>query len=239
MGEFTRLKWTRQGYKQLLSCLHDMAEEEYRDFACRLTPTSLPLIGVRLPALRRIAKEIARGEFREYLSFAQDNFYEEVMLQGLVIGAIKTDLEEVLSLTEAFVPKIDNWAINDSFTGSLKITAKNPERVFEFLQPYFSKSGEFEVRFGVTMLLGYYVTKEYLLKVLAILDKIRQDGYYVKMAVAWTLSVCFVKFPQQVMPYLKNNHLDDFTYNKTLQKIVESNRVSLETKQSIREMKRK
>lgn len=98
---------------------------------------------------------------------------------------------------------------------------------------------EYEIRFGVVMAMAHYIDEEYIDNVLQWMDRISHEGYYVKMAVAWALSVCYVKFPQKTMNYLKENHLDDFTYNKALQKIIESYRVSTEDKEIIRSMKRK
>ena len=88
------------------------------------------------------------------------------------------------------------------------------------------------------MMLDFYITEEYIDQVLEILNNIKHDGYYVKMAVAWTLQVAFVKFPVKTMKLLKNNKIDDWTYNKALQKIIESYRVNEETKNEIRKMKR-
>lgn len=99
--------------------------------------------------------------------------------------------------------------------------------------------GEYEIRFGVVMSMQLFIDDEHIGQLLEEYDAIRHDGYYVKMAVAWALSVCFVKFPEITMRYLKqNNPLDDFTYNKTLQKIIESYRVDAETKKLIKQMKR-
>lgn len=98
---------------------------------------------------------------------------------------------------------------------------------------------EYEIRFGVVMAMAHYIDEEYINNVLQWMDRISHEGYYVKMAVAWALSVCYVKFPQKTVNYLKENHIDDFTYNKALQKIIESYRVSTEDKEIIRSMKRK
>ena len=95
------------------------------------------------------------------------------------------------------------------------------------------------MRFGVVMLLDYYIEEAYIDRVLRLLNEARHDGYYVKMAVAWAVSVCYVKFPEKTMEYLKNNTLEDFTYNKALQKITESLRVGRDEKELIRSMKRK
>ena len=111
------------------------------------------------------------------------------------------------------------------------------EKVFEFIQQYISSKNEFEVRFAVIMLMDYYLTDEYIDEVFKIYNEIKLDKYYVKMAVAWGISVAFVKYENKTREFLKNNSLDKFTFNKTLQKIIESNRVSKEAKDEMRGMK--
>lgn len=219
--------------------LKELAEEEYRKFSSGLVPDAGNILGVRLPHLRRLAKEIANGDWRGYLASADGEYHEELMLQGFVIGLVKTDIDERLKLIADFVPKIKNWAVCDSFIMGLKFTLKNKERVWEFLQNYTESGEEFEVRFAVVMLMDYFVDEEYVSRVLKLADCIKHDGYYVKMAVAWALSVCYIKFPGKTMEYLKNNSLDSFTYNKALQKIIESNRVDSGTKELMRGMKRR
>ena len=196
-------------------------------------------MGVRLPLLRKLAKRISKGDWKKYLKTAEDEYYEEIMLHGMVIGSINADIEEVLGHAAKFIPKVDNWAVCDSFCGGLKITNSNKERVWEFIQTYLYSKEEFEIRFAVVMLLDYYVEERYIDRVLSLLDEVRHEGYYVKMAVAWAVSICFVKFPEKTMEYLKDNNLDDFSYNKSLQKIMESLRVDKETKRIIRTMKRR
>lgn len=120
-----------------------------------------------------------------------------------------------------------------------KFTKEQREHVWEFLQPYLSSKNEYEVRFGVVMLLDFYIENEYISKVLNLLDNTKHNGFYAKMAVAWAVSICCIKFPDLTLDYLKHNTLDDFTYNKALQKITESYRVDKETKALIRSMKRK
>lgn len=219
--------------------IFELADEGYRQFHSKLVPGTDNVLGVRLPKLRELAKELAKGDWRGYIAVAQAAYYEEVMLQGLVIAYAKADIEEVLRYVAAFVPKINNWAVCDSFCTSLKITQRHRAQVWDFLQPYLGSQKEFELRFGVVMLLGFYIADEYIDQVLALLDSAKHDGYYVKMAVAWALSVCFVKYPEKTMAYLQNSTIDDFTYNKALQKITESFRVDKETKILIRSMKRK
>lgn len=218
--------------------LFELSDDKFKTFHSRLCPNTDNIIGVRLPLLRQLAKEIAKGDWRNFLSNSKEEYYEEILINGLVIAYAKCDVEERLNYIESFVPKIDNWAICDSFCNTLKFVNKNKEIMLEFIQPYLRSYNEFEIRFAVVIILNYYITEDYINLVLKTLDNIKHDGYYVKMAVAWAISMCFVKFEEKTMAYLKDNSLDDFTYNKSLQKICESLRVDKNTKELIKSMKR-
>jgi len=221
-------------HEQLLA----LSEPEFQKFSSSLLPGTNNILGVRLPALRKLAKKIAKGDWRAYLTSAEDQSFEEIMLQGMVIGYVRADLPELLERIAAFVPKIDNWSVCDSFCSGLKIARKEPEAIWDFLQPYLHTEREFEARFGVVMLLFYFIEDLHIRRVLALLDQIPSKEYYARMAVAWAISICFVRFPALTMEYLKTeNSLDDFTYHKALQKITESNCVNRETKAVIRRMK--
>lgn len=219
--------------------LFEMADEGYQKFSSALIPNINNVIGVRLPELRKLAKKLAIGNWRTYLDHAEHEYFEEIMLQGMVIGHIDSDIEELLDLVADFVPKIDNWSVCDSFCAGLKFTKLHKRRIWEFLQPYLVSEKEYELRFGVVMLLNFYLDEEYIHSVLKGLDQIKHEAYYVRMAVAWAVSICYIKLPEPTMAYLKSNSLDKFTYNKALQKITESYRVDQETKVVIRDMKRK
>ena len=120
----------------------------------------------------------------------------------------------------------------------MKIAREEPEAIWNFIQPYLHTEREFEARFGVVMLLFYFIEERHIRRVLALLNQIPAKGYYARMAVAWAISICFVQFPELTMKYLKEeNSLDDFTYQKALQKITESNCVNSERKAVIRKMK--
>lgn len=219
--------------------IFELADTKYKEFHSGLCPNINNIVGVRVPVLRNYAKELAKSDFRTYLNNAKDDYYEETMLQGMVIGLSKMELEERLNYIKKFVPKIDNWAICDVFCAGLKFTNKNKEIVWEFLKVYNNSVEEFELRFFIVMLLDYYITDKHINEVISILDNIKHKGYYVKMAIAWTISAAYIKYPKITMKYLINNTLDDFTYNKALQKIIESYRVSDSDKEIIRSMKRK
>lgn len=224
---------------QIRKKLEELADEEYKKFHTGLCPKSSEILGVRVPILRNFAKEIVKeGNIEQYLESALDNSYEEILLQGMVLGFWKTNIETFSKYLEKFIPKINSWAVCDVSVAGFKITKKNMEYMWNFLQKYLKSNKEFELRFAIVMLLDFYITKEYMDEVLQILNNIKHEGYYVKMAVAWTLQVAFVKFPNKTMQLLKNNKIDDWTYNKALQKITESYRVDDKTKEIIRRMKR-
>lgn len=218
--------------------IRELADVTYKEFHSGLCPNTNNIIGVRVPVLRNLAKQIVKEDFATYLNNAKDEYYEEIMLQGMVIGMAKVEVKKTMEYLAKFIPKIDNWAVCDVTVAGLKITKKYPKEMWEFLQPYLHSKKEFEVRFAIVMLLDFYLTEEYIDTVLTILNQIKQEGYYVKMAIAWAISVAFIKFEKQTMKLLEKNELDDFTYNKALQKIIESYRVPEEKKQKIRKMKR-
>ena len=224
---------------KMIKKLFEIADEEYRKFHSSLCPNTNNIIGVRIPTLREMAKEIAKQRPQEFLSEIDDRYYETVMLYGMVIGYLKSSLEEKQKYLDIFVPKIDNWAVCDCCISTYKFTNKHLEEMWEYIQKYINSDKEFEVRFAVIMLMDYYLNDKYIDKVLKILGEIKHEGYYVKMGVAWAISVAFVKYEEKTRQFLANSTLDDFTYNKSLQKIIESNRVGKKVKSEIREMKRK
>lgn len=219
-------------------------DEEYRNFQIKLLPDIKNFAGVRLPKLRKIAKRIAKENGADYLELvldrcSEEELFEEIMLQGMIIGYMKTDISDIFSYTEKFVPKIDNWSVCDSFCSGWKHVNDYPEETWKFLQTYLKSEKEFEVRFGIVMLLNYYINEEYIKELFLVFDTVKQESYYVKMAVAWAISICYIKYSKLCIEYLNNNDLDNFTYHKALQKITESRCVSKEEKEKIRKMKRK
>lgn len=219
--------------------LLELVDEKYRLFSSSQTPGEDHILGVRLPELHKLAAEIVKEDWRAYLQDTGADTHEELMLKGMIIGLLKEDIEEILILAREFIPLIRNWAVCDIFCSGLKLTRKHKVRVWEFLQPYLQSDREYEIRFGVVMLMNYYVEEAFAPLAFAHFDRIRHEGYYVKMAVAWAISVYYVVLPEETMDYLKHNSLENFTYHKALQKIIESRRVNQETKELIRSMRRK
>ena len=221
--------------------LISLKDEEYKKFNAKLCPdTKKKMLGIRIPKLRNLAKSMLKEEYwKELVDNLDDEYFEEIILQGFIIAYAKCDIEEKFEYIKKFVPKIDSWAISDTFVPTLKIKEKDLAKVFKFITPYFSSKKEFEVRFAIIMLLDYYIVEEYIDKVIEILDNIRHEGYYVKMGVAWCLAEIGIKFNDKAMKYLQGeNNLDKFTFNKTLQKMRESYRIDSEQKDLLKKMKR-
>lgn len=219
--------------------LLSLVDENYRKFVGSLSPGTKNILGVRIPILRKLAKEIVKGDWQHYLKTVNDDSFEEIMLQGMVIGAAEMNLNERLVRIKSFILKIDSWALCDSFCTGLKFTKKHKEEVWQFLQPYLQSGETYDIRFGVVMFISYYVELDYLKQMFSHFDAIDHEDYYVKMAVAWAITSCYTKFPDQTMDYLQHNALDDYTFNKALQKITESRLVDTDQKTMIRSMKRK
>lgn len=225
-------------YAQVQERLLTLAEPGYRVFAASLMPGTENVLGVRIPALRGIAKELARGDWQAYFAQNEDRWFEETMLQGLTVGYLRADIEEVLAEAARFIPKITNWSLCDSFCAGLKITKSHRERVWAFIQDYVNSECPYDVRFAVVIMLWYFVDETYTPEILRLLEQIRSDDYYVKMAVAWAISICYVNFPDTTQSILTGGGLDDFTHNKALQKICESRRPSAGEKARLRTLRR-
>lgn len=215
-----------------------MQDKKYKEFHGGLCPGTNNIIGVRVPVLRNYAKELLKEYcLQELIEEIDDEYYEEIMLQGMLIGLAKEDFETILAYMESFIPKIDNWAVCDVFCAGLKITKKHKQEMWNFIQKYLKSNQEFEIRFGVVMLLDYYIEEKYLKQLFEIFDSIESKEYYVQMAIAWAVSVCFIKYYDETLAYMKKAKLDTFTYNKALQKGIESYRITKKQKEILRSMK--
>ena len=220
--------------------LQELSDEKYRKFHSSLCPnTREPILGVRIPILRKYAKELKNKYGIEIINEIGEEYYEEIMLKGMLIGLQNNvKYEAIEKQIKNFVPKIDNWAICDTFCAGLKITKKYKNEMLELIQSYLNSKKEFELRFAIVMLLDYYIDEEHINIVLNVCDNVKHEGYYVKMAIAWAISICLIKFYDETKKYLNNSNLDDFTYNKSLQKALESYRISESKKLELRNMKR-
>ncbi len=218
--------------------LESMAEVKYREFSAALVPGVERMLGIRLPQLRAFAKRLAAQQgWLEWLEQSlqypdPEEYFEEIMLQGMVIGCAKLEAFSPeaawckrMELTRAFVPKINNWSVCDSFCAGLKRLSADRAALRDFLSPFPRSEHEFETRFGVIMIMDYFLDKEHLAWALENLDAARHPGYYAKMGVAWALSVSYVRFPAETFAYLHSGAPDPETLDMALRKILDSRRV--------------
>lgn len=214
-------------------------DETYKQFHTSLVPGLTEMMGVRIPILRELAKKAAKEDYCGFVQDFQPEIYEEVMIRGMMIGYGKFPMEEQKRELKKFIPLINNWAVCDNCCTTYNFMKKNQEEWFSFLEPYLNSSQEYEIRFAVVCLLDFFVQEAFIDRILNCFSDIHHEGYYVKMAVAWAVSVCYVKFPEKTEDFLLKNTLDDFTHNKAIQKIRESYRVSKEEKERLNQWKRK
>ena len=219
--------------------LFELQDKKYQEFQKKLCPGTESIIGIRVPILRNYAKDLLKKyNFKEIMECVKDNYYEEIMLQGMLIGGAKEDFDVIIKYIEEFIPKIDNWAVCDTFCTGLKITKKHKEEMWLFVQKYLKSKKEFEVRFGVVMILGYFIDEEHLEDNFKLFNSIKIDKYYVQMAVAWAISICLIRYYDRTVTYLQEEaELDNFTYNKSIQKATESYRITDEQKEFLRKLK--
>lgn len=225
--------------EEIRTFLEEHAEGKFKEFTAGLIPGTDPILGVRIPVIRGLAKQIAKEDWRSYLNGASDATYEEIILQGFVIGYARADIDEILAYAKDFIPKIHDWSVNDGFCSTFKIAQKYREKVWDFLMQYRESDSEFEQRVVAVMLMDHFLVEEYIDRVLAVWDGLKHPGYYCRMGVAWGIATAYAKFPEKTYAYLLENHLDDDTYNKAIQKMLESYRVRTEDKEVLRTMKRK
>lgn len=232
------LVWDKNKYQDYTKYLNNYKEDKkFIDFNKKLIFTKYEILGIKVPNMRKIAKEISKTNIISFLNNVENNTYEEVMIEGLVISYIK-EVDLCVKYFNKFINKIDNWAICDTCISSMKIVNKNKELFLKQIKKYIESKNEYVVRVGVVLLLNYYIEDSYIDLVFDIIDSINREDYYINMAIAWLVSVCFVKYRNKTFKYLNDNKLNRFTYNKSIQKIIESYRVSLEDKEILRSMKR-
>ena len=220
--------------------LFELQDKKYQEFQKKLCPGIENIIGVRVPILRNYAKDLLKKySLKELMEHINDNYYEEIMLQGMLIGGAKEDFNIIIKYVHEFIPKIENWAICDTFCTGLKITKKHKDEMWKFLQKYLKSKKEFEVRFGIVMILGYFIDEEHLEDNFKIFNNIKVDKYYVQMAVAWAISICLIRYYDRTLKYLQEEaDLDNFTYNKSIQKAIESYRITDKQKDFLRSIKK-
>lgn len=220
---------------EIRAWIQQMAEPGYRQFSAKLLPEGTPIQGVRLPILRKKAKEMVRDNcWREYLNeyLPEDSaWFEEDMLAGFCIGNAKLETEERISWMQQFEPRVSNWSVCDSFCVSLKAVEKEREAYWPLIEEWIYRPEEFAVRLGTVLLLNYYRVEEWAEKALSLLASVAHTGYYAQMGTAWALAEFYLDFPEETLDVLRKCTANPELLRKTARKIKESRRSTPENLQ--------
>jgi 3-methyladenine DNA glycosylase AlkD len=226
-------------YTEFRSKLAALTDETYREFSKKIIVCERPLIGVKIPQIRKLVAEIPAADLEKFIEF-EPVAIEEVLARGLAIARLP--YEKMVAAFDSQVKLLDNWCTVDTFIAALRKTVKKHEADFyeTKVEKLLESSREYETRTGIVALLDYYVKPEYLQ---VVFDRVEALGnrqeYYVKMALAWLVAECLIKFPEETLGFMRATELDKWTYNKAISKACDSYRVSVEMKNVLKGMRKK
>lgn len=220
--------------------LYDNADEKYRDFHSSLIPDvdKAKIIGVRVPVVKKIAKELKKTNPQmvdEFLSELPHEYYDENMLHANLLCDVK-DFDKAIECTEMFLPYIDNWAICDTFNP--KVFAKHKSELWQKIEEWLTSSRVYTVRFGIVMAMRYFLDEDFTEDKFQRIVSIKSDEYYVNMAIAWYMSVALVKQYDVALKVLQSGELKEWVHNKSIQKAIESFRISDDKKAYLKRLKK-
>lgn len=217
--------------------LFENKDEGYRDFQSRLMPNidKEKIIGVRNPVVRNLAKEYSKKDnISEFVNNPVHEFYEENNLHILIIEKEK-DFDKCVSLLDEFLPYVDNWATCDM--ASPKVFAKNTERLYPKILEWINSGKTYTVRFGIQMLMNFYLTDKFDVSHCEKVCEIKSDEYYVNMMRAWYFATALAKQYEAVLPFIEKKKLDKWTHNKTISKAHDSFRITKEQKEYLKTLR--
>ena len=220
--------------------LFELQDKKYRDMQIKIIPTVNPktIIGVRTPDLRRLAKELLKGDYKSFINDLPHKYFDENQLHAFVISGIK-DYDECLDAFNKLLPYIDNWATCDQQSPKVFNKNVNKDKLIKEIKKWIKSKETYTIRFGVGMLMRNYLDKDFKPEYLELVSKIKSKEYYVNMMIAWYFATALAKQYDRTIPYIENNKLDIWVHNKTIQKSVESYRITDEHKDYLRSLRRK
>lgn len=214
------------------------ADERYRAFTQPLTnDDSVEYIGVRIPVIDKLAKEIAAGDWRKYIKNYDRKYFECRLLHGKLLSKIKADFPALMRLIDEFLPCVTSWAICDTSVRKFRQVAGHERECMEIAKKYTASENQWAVRAGLCLIFANLVGGQYIDEILDIAKSVKNGGYYAQMMNAWLIAECCISFPAQVERLLAERTLNKFTQNKAIQKIRESNRIALPLKNKLTQYK--
>ena len=208
-----------------------MADEEYKNFSSKLMPTvnKEKVLGVRIPALRKLAKELE--SYEEFLNNLPHTYFEEDNLHAFLIEREK-EFDKCIEKLDAFLPYVDNWATCDSMKP--KVLKKEPEKLISYIKKWLKSNETYRVRYAINLLMSFYLDENFKEEYLKRVADVKSDEYYINMMRAWYFATALAKKWESTIPYIENNLLDKWTHKKTIRKAIESFRISKEQKEYLR-----
>lgn len=226
-------------HTNFLELLKNKRDEKYREFTSRLLPKGVDMLGVRIPEIRKILKDIIKNNKHDdilKLDISSYVYQEELILHALVLAHARINIADKIKLIKEFIPYINSWAVCDIFCADLKQTKNNLDLFYEIFQNYTNSNSEYQIRFFYVLALNYFINEEMINNILNLISKQKYVGYYDKMAVAWFLSMAYVKFPQKIQKFIFETPLEKFILSKTISKICDSYQVKKEAKSQLRNL---
>lgn len=223
--------------KYVQKSLFALADKDYKSFHSKLMPTVNPdlIIGVRVPKLRKFAKIFGKTEFAaEFINILPHKYYEENNLHGFLIEQIR-DFDACIEALDKFLPYVDNWATCDMT--SPKVLGKKADCLLVKINEWIKSDKTYTVRYGTGMLMQHFLDEKFEREYLDLVSGIKSDEYYINMMIAWFFATALAKQWESTLPYIENKILDNWVHNKTIQKAVESNRISTEQKEYLKTLK--
>ncbi len=217
--------------------LSEVKDDEYKEFQAKLVPNISPdvILGVRTPDMRKIAKEMyGTPEGDSFLKELPHRYYEENLVHFFMIARIK-DFDECISAVEAFLPYVDCWPVSDQ--SSPAVFKKNHQKLIPYIKKWIASDHVYTARFGLRILMNEYLGEDFKDEYLELAASKEGDDYYLKMMIAWYFATALAKRYDETIPYIEERRLDEWVHRKSIQKALESYRVSDEHKEYLRSLK--
>lgn len=218
--------------------LISLQDKKHAEFSSKLMPTVAPetVLGIKTPRLKEFAAKIKwTDEAEDFLSDLPHKYFEENNLHAFLIER-ERDFDRCIELIESFLPYIDNWATCDSMKP--KVLKKEPEKLLKYINKWIKSKDIYAVRYGINLLMSFYLDENFDEDYLMIVANVRSNEYYINMMRAWYFATALAKRYKETLTYIENNRLDTWTHNKTIQKAIESLRISREQKEYLRTLKK-
>lgn len=227
-------------HQELITQLDALSDPTVAPYQNKIvSDTGYPMRCIRMPVLRKLAQTAARGDWRGLLADARFETYEEVMVIGLAVAYAKVPLADKLEALRLLIPRLDSWALTDCIVPTLKIKENDKELAWELAMECLADEKEYTIRFGIILLLDYFLTPDTIPQTADCLTSIRDGRYYVRMAVSWCLAEMAVHDFDRVKRMLENGILDTLTHNMTIRKMRESYRITADQKTAVTALRRK